>query len=710
MKALRSPRGETLQPQSSRSVGQTLRRVFALGLALLALSGITGVGALVASAQRFDSVVGRDMPLLLANQQILQSMTDAQTAMRGFLVTGDPSFQEPYEPATARYLDAVARASALSRSPQVRASIHAQARAGQAWIDEFAEPTLALWSADPSTALVAVRAGEGRKRFDLLRQRNAETERQVRSSVQSDVANAHTATWSAGVLLAGLVVVTLVGGGVAARRATRRINDPLAELVGTLRRLANGEGDARVRVGGPTEIAGVGHAVNTMAFESERLKKSQATRLATAATIRWVAAALHSNLLVEDVLRCAVQRVGPLFGESAIARRLLADGDEVVAAWPLDPDGDSSLRQAGHCPVALRGLMGSGKPNELLLIDDVTTDAALDDEGRRFLLAGGVQSAMVARLGSVGSVGAVLEVHEAEPRHWSDSDTALFEGIAREVRIALAHATAFEQQQHVVDKLRQLDHEKSGFISTVSHELRTPLTSIIGYVELLDEGDAGDLTPDQAGLLNTVVRNSHRLLELIEDLLLLSSIEAGTFTMDRSPVAVGRVVAEVVNTLGPQFRARSLDLTLYTEVETGAVMGDARQLERVMLNLLGNAVKFTQPGGTVTVSVSNRGEWLEIIVADDGIGIPVADQPRLFERFFRSSNAEVSAIKGTGLGLAITKTIVERHHGTVTVESWPGVGSTFRVRLPAASSQQRAAAEWRGESLAPPLTSSPAAV
>lgn len=715
MSTLRSPRSPPLREgtasrSDARSVGQTLQRAFAVSLAFLAVAGTAGFVALILSADRYESVVDHDMPLLLANQQILQSMTDAESAERGFLITGDRAFLEPYAPAKARYRDAVDQASALARSATVRRSIRAQAVAGQAWIDEFAEPTIALGAEDPAAALAVAQAGGGRRRFDRLRRLNGETETQIRIGVDRAAARARSATRAAAAVLGGLVAVTMVGGALAAKRATRRINAPLAELVETLRRLTNGEDHARVRVDGPAEIASVGHAVNTMATESERLRQLQNGRVEMASTIREVAAALHSRLLVEDVLHCAVERVGPLFDQSAIARRLLADSDDVVAAWPAEPNGGPSASEAGHYPVALRGLMGSGKPNDLLLIDDVANEPALDDDGRQFLMSRGTRSAMVARLGDIGAVGVVLEVHGSAPREWSDIDTALLEGIAREVRIALANALSFEQQQHVVDKLRQLDQERSGFISNVSHELRTPLTSIIGYIELLEDGGAGQLTKDQAELVNTVVRNSHRLLELIEDLLLLSRMEAGTFTMDRSPVAIGRVVADAVNTLGPQFRARSVDLTLYTDVETGDVIGDVRQLERVMVNLLGNAVKFTQPGGTVTVSAANRGEWLDIIVADDGIGIPVADQPRLFERFFRSSSAQEHAIKGTGLGLSITKTIVERHGGTVTVESWPGVGSTFRVRLPAASSQQLAKAGPTHHSPTPPApTDSPAA-
>ena len=708
MNAIRSPREDTTSRADRRSVGQTLQRAFAVALICLGLAGTAGAVALIVSAHRFENVVDHDMPLLLANQQILQSMTDAQTAYRGFLITGDHAFLAPYEPAKARYHRAVAQASLLAGTEAVRDSIQAQAEAAQRWMDQFAEPTVALWSDDPAAARAAVSAGGGRTRFDRLRRLNSETDTAIRDSVDRAVAGAHSTAWGAAGLLAGLVAVAVLAGGFAARRATRRINAPLAELVGTLGRLAGGDLDARVHVGGPTEIAGVGLAVNTMAVENERLRQLQSRRLSIAATIREISAALQSNLHVEDVLRCAVEFAGPLFGDAAAARRLLVDGDAVVAAWPVDSNADSSASASDSYPVALRGLMSSGGPTELLVIHDVATEPALDDDGRHFLLSRDIRSLMVARLGPVGSVGVVLEVHGSVHRQWSDLDTALFEGIAREVRIALAHAVSYEQQQHVVDKLRQLDREKSGFISNVSHELRTPLTSIIGYVELLEDGDAGALTIDQAGLVNTVVRNSHRLLELIEDLLLLSSIEGGTFTMDRSPVALDRVAADVVHTLGPQFRARSLDLTLYTAVETGGVIGDVRQLERVLLNLLSNAVKFTQPGGAVTVSVANRGEWLEIIVADDGIGIPIADQPRLFERFFRSSSAQEHAIKGTGLGLAITKTIVERHGGTVMVESWPGAGSTFRVRLPAASALQLAQAHRPDASSVSP-TSPPAA-
>jgi signal transduction histidine kinase len=243
---------------------------------------------------------------------------------------------------------------------------------------------------------------------------------------------------------------------------------------------------------------------------------------------------------------------------------------------------------------------------------------------------------------------------------------------------------AAEELQLAFEQLQEVDRVKTDFVSTVSHELRTPLTSIVGYLELLTEQEAGPLAPAQADMLSVVERNSRRLLALIEDLLTLSRVESGSFRLGRELVEVADLVDGARAAVLPALRAKGLTIAVDVSPDLAAVRGDAAQLERVVLNLLSNAAKFTPEGGSVTVTARSVGSSVELRVRDTGMGIAPDEQAKLFTRFFRSTEARLQAIQGTGLGLAIVKTIVEQHGGSVEVESALGEGTTFTIVLPAA--------------------------
>jgi signal transduction histidine kinase len=229
------------------------------------------------------------------------------------------------------------------------------------------------------------------------------------------------------------------------------------------------------------------------------------------------------------------------------------------------------------------------------------------------------------------------------------------------------------------ERLRDLDRMKDEFVSLVSHELRTPLTSIRGYLELMIE-EQGDLTPEQRRFLTVVDRNSQRLLDIVGDLLFLAQIDAGKLAIELDEVDLEQVVRECVETSRPLAEAREIELvTSVTSVPR--VRGDHARLAQVLDNLVSNALKFT-PEGRVTVALTAVDGRAIVQIQDTGIGVPPEEQPKLFERFFRSSRATEDAIPGTGLGLAITKAIVERHGGRISLTSEENQGTCVRVELP----------------------------
>lgn len=244
---------------------------------------------------------------------------------------------------------------------------------------------------------------------------------------------------------------------------------------------------------------------------------------------------------------------------------------------------------------------------------------------------------------------------------------------------------ALEKERHAVERLRKLDAAKNEFVSTVSHELRTPITSIVGYTEMLREGELVDPHPEQLPMLATIARNGDRLITICNDLLTLGGLDSGATSWERDLVDLTAMLGHVEDVIRPLRGSRDVKVTFELPETPIPVLGDRVQLERAMNNLVSNALKFTEDGGQVTCTLEHRGGEAVMVVADTGIGIPEDEQDSLFEKFFRSSTAQARAIPGTGLGLSIVAGIISSHGGRIDVESAHLEGTTFTVRLPLAS-------------------------
>jgi len=246
---------------------------------------------------------------------------------------------------------------------------------------------------------------------------------------------------------------------------------------------------------------------------------------------------------------------------------------------------------------------------------------------------------------------------------------------------------ALMSEREAVERLTEIDQVKDRFVSSVSHELRTPITNIVGYLELLMDGVYGLPSEDQARAMARIDLNSRRLLTLIDDLLTLSSMESMHQPRELAPVDLVTVMRRAEEIVRPGLMRRDLLLDVELPRDPVIVPGDGGQLERLVINLATNAVKFTLDGGRVTLRLREPrdGTGPVIEVEDTGIGIPEADQEMLFNRFFRAAQAREAAVPGSGLGLSIAKSIVELHGGQISATSVYGTGSTFRVEFPASN-------------------------
>ena len=343
--------------------------------------------------------------------------------------------------------------------------------------------------------------------------------------------------------------------------------------------------------------------------------------------------------------------------------------------------------------------------------------AALPDppdggEGPAFLDPSGYSAWVLSPVHDAdGNLLALLGLGTVDPvAEWNEDDIALVDSVAADLGRAIVQANLYERQSELVRQLQDLDRAKSEFLSTFSHELRTPLTSIRAYTELLrEEVDGGDGEQDR--MLEIIEKNSVRLSVLIEDILTLSHLNSAVYDIHLVPVDTNPLIGSVCELLLPTAEAKRLSLRTRTTEGPAMVLGDANQLERLLLNLVSNAVKFTPPGGTILVSISRSADSVVLSVSDTGIGIPAREQDAVFGRFFRGAEATQEVIPGTGLGLAIVQAIVEHHGGTLTLSSAPGQGTTVRVRLPSlAAAEARAeppaqgtatSADTRGEALVP---------
>ncbi len=283
---------------------------------------------------------------------------------------------------------------------------------------------------------------------------------------------------------------------------------------------------------------------------------------------------------------------------------------------------------------------------------------------------------------------------------YTQKDLGFFVTIANELSVSLQNSQRFDQIQRFnvtlqreVDeatarlkqtnlKLKQLDTAKDEFISMASHQLRTPLTSVKGYVSMVMDGDAGEVSQEQKKLLSEAFASSQRMVFLIADLLNVSRIKTGKFLMEKNKINLEKIVQEEVDQLTPTAKTRSVLINYSQPSSFPEMMLDKTKTRQVIMNFIDNAIYYTKGGGDITVTLTAKKNHIEYRVKDTGIGIPAADQHKLFTKFFRASNAKKARPDGTGLGLYMAQKIIAAQGGSVTFKSKEGKGSTFGFNLP----------------------------
>ncbi|MCP4421922.1 MAG: GAF domain-containing protein, partial [Chloroflexi bacterium] len=365
---------------------------------------------------------------------------------------------------------------------------------------------------------------------------------------------------------------------------------------------------------------------------------------------------------------------------------------EAAQIFPADRVSLSLLNEAGDQAqiIALEGESGSVPVGEPQPIAGSPTEKAV--RARKTIIMNdrepdhtrAINSAMIVPLTIGGEVIGTINVGSKQANLYDDQDENLVFQLTSLLSAAVDNQRLYDEQSSTVEELRRLDHLRSTFLANMSHELRTPLNSVIGFTDVILEGLDGPLTDMMEDDLKIIRKNGHHLLHLIGDVLDMAKIEAGRMDIVSERLNLLDVMKDVLDITSPLAREKNLDLQLLNDsLNVLEIEGDSSRLKQVFLNLIGNAIKFTEKGG-VTIEVTRAESTVQIGVHDTGAGIPSDQMEYIFEAFRQADNSATRKVGGTGLGLPISRQLIELHNGRIWVESngVPGEGSSFFIELP----------------------------
>ena len=397
---------------------------------------------------------------------------------------------------------------------------------------------------------------------------------------------------------------------------------------------------------------------------------------------------LGSSLDYQWTLAALTRLVVPAIADYCSVDLVESDGTtRRVSATHVDPEKETVLRELWarypFKPTDRVGVPEVVRTGEALVMADIDpseiTAFAHDGEHATMLRKLGPRSYACLPMSARGNVfGALSLVYSDSGRRYEDADLAAAQEIAARAATAIDNARLYASAQTA-------NRAKSDFLATMSHELRTPLNAIAGYVEILSTGLRGPVNEAQLRDLSRIQQNQQHLLDIISDILSFSRLEAGRVRYRLTPVPVREVLDRMEAMIEPQAHSRSIEYRCVNVADGVSVVADREKLEQVLINLLGNAVKFTPSGGRITLSAADRGDRIALQVQDTGIGIEPWQMGTIFEPFVQLEPSLTRTTEGAGLGLAISRELTRGMGGEISVASVPGEGSVFTVELPRAA-------------------------
>jgi signal transduction histidine kinase len=493
--------------------------------------------------------------------------------------------------------------------------------------------------------------------------------------------------WNGGLLLLGLGIAVL-----ASLLLARNLVGPIRALQEGATRIGRGELTSRIDVRTGDELQSLAEHFNLMAGQLqesyanlegkvEERTRQLARSVSELEALGEVGRAVNSSLELETVLArilahaCALADAG---GGAIYVAEAEAGHFRVAATHGMDEDLVRAIRGlqvrtgdtvVGQCAARRDAVQIA----DLAAEPDYPLHAALMKAGIRALL--GVP---LLREGEV--IGALI-VRRKRAGMFADDTVELVKSFAAQSALAVHNAKLFHELEQKSRELEAASRHKSEFLANMSHELRTPLNAVLGYAELIQDGIYGEVPAKMQDVLERIQQNGRHLLGLINDVLDLSKIEAGQLTLAPADYSMRELVLDVVSATEALAAEKQLALEVDAPADLPRGRGDERRLTQVLMNLVSNAIKFTEAGSVGIRAKVEDGSFV-VAVTDTGVGIAPEDRERIFEEFQQVDSSSTRRKGGTGLGLAIARRIVELHGGCIWVESTPGQGSTFAFTLP----------------------------
>ncbi|MHB9448917.1 sensor histidine kinase [Mesorhizobium sp. RSR565B] len=490
-----------------------------------------------------------------------------------------------------------------------------------------------------------------------------------------------------------LIVVSFAVGSILLALAlgyiiSSSLVEPVKKIEARLSQIAAGDFAQQVVVANRDELGALASNVNQTSAQLGRLYQEVQARTAELArlvgeleALGEVSKAVNSTLDLDTVLKTIVAKAVQLSDTDAGTIYVFSGTSQKFRLRATFGMSNELIAVMSDQAIGLNdmGIGGAAEHCTPVQIPDLATGTR--SLVQKIMLDAGYRSILIIPLLRPKKIVGALVVRRREPGEFDEQVVHLLETFAAQSVLAIQNAKLFREIEEKGRELEAASRHKSQFLANMSHELRTPLNSVLGFTELLVDGIYGEL-PDKAKA--TVVRvqaNGRHLLGLINDVLDLSKIEAGQLSLSLEDYSVGQVVRSTVAAIEPLAQAKGLTLATTIPENLPIGRGDERRLTQVLLNLAGNAVKFTETGAIDILAGAADGHFV-ITVRDTGPGIASTDHALIFEEFQQVDSSSTKQKGGTGLGLAISKRIVEMHGGTIDVESVIGSGSTFRLKIP----------------------------
>jgi len=657
------------------------RRIAVFGpAAIVVVLGALSYGALRRAIQ-MRQLVAHTRLVLQTSTSLLTALIDAETGERGYLLTQDTTFLSPYRGASPRIDSSLAQLRVLTQGfPAQQARLDTLARRAHERVDALAGSIDDMRRGKADIAVGVVAHGPGKALMDEARRLVGDidaSEEELLLARQRDEENSNY-------VLSGLLILGTLIASLLALLVNRNFDRALSDRREALQhaRSANERLQAQA-----LELEHQAEAAQSAAADAEQ---------ATESAQRAVLAAEESERRAER-LQVATEALSGALSRAEVASLIV---DQAMAALGAQSGALTALEGDRLCFVAVRQ-MSAVKVGDTIPLDDLRPLSNAVRSGQPVVLSGremvkerfpvivpahaedGIQAVAAFPMETGGRVLGGLLVRFTYPRTFGPVDRSFMSAMSRIAAEAFDRARSFDAERDARAAAEAANRAKAAFLASMSHELRTPLQAALGFAQLMRSGMYGPVTDQQAEVLGRVERSQMHLARLIDDILDFARLEAGRVRINLEPVPISHVFVDLAPIVEPQAAAKRIALTFVPPPAHIGVTADRHRLRQILINLVGNAIKFTPEGGTVRIEAARDDTRATIRVSDTGVGIPPDRLQSIFEPFVQVDSEFTRTASGAGLGLAISRDLARMMGGDLTVESGLGRGSTFSVTLAA---------------------------